>query len=203
MRIDPATLEETHSTDVGEGEAPLSTTLLHHPIGATLDSAWVGSQDVLIQLDAVDASVIERIQLDQAVDELSATPRDVWMINRLSRTLGRFSTEELQIVETVDLQSVPDAFAVGDEGVAWVVNREAGTVTPVRDGRPREPIRVGTRPVDIAVGQDAVWVADQADGTVTRIDPSIGRIEEVIDIGGPVSAIAVDPSTGAVWAYVL
>ena len=62
---------------------------------------------------------------------------------------------------------------------------------------------MGTPPGDVAVGRDAVWVADQEDGTVTRLNPSLGRVEEVIDIGALVSAIPVDPSSGAVWAYVL
>lgn len=38
---------------------------------------------------------------------------------------------------------------------------------------------------------------------MTRIDLSLGRVEKVIEIGAPVSALAVDPSSGAVWAYVL
>ena len=203
MRIDPSTLEETDTTDLGEGEAPLSSLGFEHPIGTSLDSVWVGSHDLLVRLDPVDGSIVERFPLGQGVDEIASTPRDVWVVDRLTRTLGRFSIEARRIVETVTLQAGPDDIAAGGDGDVWVVNTEGGTITPVRDGRPREPIRVGNRPVDVAVGQDAIWVADQEDGTVTRIDLSLGRVEKVIEIGAPVSAIAVDPSSGAVWAYVL
>jgi class 3 adenylate cyclase len=203
MQIDPASLEETHTTDLGRQAGSLAEPTFTNPVATSLDSVWVGGQDSLVQVDPVDGRVIDRFRLDQAVDEIAASARDVWVVDILSRTLARFSTEELAVVETVSLQAGPDAIAAGEEGDVWLVNSEAGTVTPVRDGRPREPIRVGSRPVDIAAGPDAIWIADQENGTVTRIDPSLGRIDKVIDIGAPVRAIAVDPSNGAVWAYVL
>jgi DNA-binding beta-propeller fold protein YncE len=34
-----------------------------------------------------------------------------------------------------------------------------------------DPIRVGPEPGAVAVGGEAVWVANNGDGTVTRIEP--------------------------------
>jgi streptogramin lyase len=161
-----------------------------------------GSQHELIRIDPVAAKVTDRIPLDLAVDRIAATPREVWIADRLEKTLGRFSPERLRIVETIPLQISPDDLAVGDADDIWIVNRDAGTVTPLREGRAGNPIQVGSEPVDIAVGDDAVWVGDLENGTVTRIDRSFDRVEKVIEVGDLVQAVAVDPSTGDVWALV-
>jgi len=196
FRIDPATLDETSVADLGPQGA------FNVPIATSLDSVWAGVTNTLVQVDPVTGEVVDRFHLDQAADEIAATSRDIWVVDRLTQSLGRFSTVDKKLVDTIVLQTAPDALAAGEGGDVWLVNTEAGTITPVRGGESREPIQVGSEPVDIVVGEDAVWVADQENGTVTRIDRSLGRVEEVIDIGGPVVAVTVDIGTGAVWAYV-
>jgi streptogramin lyase len=196
MRIDPATLEETDTLRTGF-ESPFAI-----PLGVSLDSLWAASQDELVRVDPVDGRVIGRFPLAFAADEISVTARDVWLIDRLAQTLARFSSNRERIVEDVRLQADPDDLAAGDDGDVWLVNREAGSVTPVIGGKPQEPIQVGSQPVDVALGKDAVWVASEEDGTVTRIDRTLGRVEATIEIGGPISAVTVDQSTGDVWALV-
>ena len=63
------------------------------------------------------------------------------------------------------------------------------------------PIRVGADPIDLAVGLDAVWVANLDDGTISRIDPVAGAVE-TITIGSPVAAIAVDESSRSLWIVI-
>jgi len=61
-----------------------------------------------------------------------------------------------------------------------------------------KPIRVGASPVAVAVGEGGVWTADNASGTVTRIDPTTGRVR-----GGTTPAgegpLAIAVGEGAVW----
>ena len=133
MRIDHGTLEESDTTDLGEPESIVGSGF-GHPIGTSLDSVWVGSHDELVQLEPVDGSIVERFTLGHAVEEMAGTPREVWAVDRLARTLGWFSTDAGRIVETVALQAVPDAIAAEEDGDVWVLNTEAGTITPVRDG---------------------------------------------------------------------
>ncbi len=45
-----------------------------------------------------------------------------------------------------------------------------------------DPIAVGSQPGDIATGAGAVWVANTADGTVTRIDASSGQPDDPIQV---------------------
>jgi DNA-binding SARP family transcriptional activator/streptogramin lyase len=58
-------------------------------------------------------------------------------------------------------------------------------------------IDVGSKPVAIAAGEDAVWVGDARDFTVTRIDPATRRVTKTIGIGAPAVDLAV--GAGAVW----
>ena len=62
--------------------------------------------------------------------------------------------------------------AVGGE-VVWVTSSrrtvtrfDAGTLKPIG-----EPLRVGDEAASVSVGDDAVWVANGGDGTLTRIEP--------------------------------
>ncbi len=194
LLIDPATLQETHATTIPGGS-------FDRPLDSTLDAVWVGVEDTLVRLDPITGNVTDHFRVGQSVDEMAATPRDLWVVDRLNRTLSRFDTGREQIVETIDLQTAADALAAGEDDLR-VINTQAGTLTPIRGGEPRGPIQVGSRPVDLALSEDAVWVADLEDGTVTRVDRQLGRVDQVIDVGAPVGAITVDPSTGVVWAYV-
>ncbi|MGE5273911.1 MAG: BTAD domain-containing putative transcriptional regulator [Verrucomicrobiota bacterium] len=58
-------------------------------------------------------------------------------------------------------------------------------------------IPVGARPMAIAAGAGAVWVANADDETVSRIDAKTRKVVKTIGVGLPVSDIAV--GEGAVW----
>jgi YVTN family beta-propeller protein len=58
-------------------------------------------------------------------------------------------------------------------------------------------VKVGTRPVAVATGQNAVWVANADDGTVSRIDPQTRQVVSTIGIGGDVGDVAI--GFGSVW----
>jgi DNA-binding beta-propeller fold protein YncE len=49
----------------------------------------------------------------------------------------------------------------------------------------------------VAVGPDAVWVADSDTGTVTRVDPT--GLTTPITVGGSPSAIALDAAASYGW----
>lgn len=59
-------------------------------------------------------------------------------------------------------------------------------------------IRVGYSPSSIAFGEDAVWVLNGDDGTVSRIDPSSKETVRTIAVGARPTGLAA--GAGAVWA---
>jgi DNA-binding beta-propeller fold protein YncE/predicted Ser/Thr protein kinase len=62
----------------------------------------------------------------------------------------------------------------------------------------RAPVRVGNAPAALAVGGGAVWAANAADGTVTRIDAASRKATRpAVRVGAVPAAVAV--SAGAAW----
>ncbi len=58
-------------------------------------------------------------------------------------------------------------------------------------------ISMGGRPVSLAAGENAIWVANADDGTVSRIDPKSYEVVRTIGLGADVDYVAV--GFGSVW----
>jgi len=60
------------------------------------------------------------------------------------------------------------------------------------------PIPIGSAPLRIAAGPEAIWVTSEKDGTLTRLDPDDGElVGEPIQLGTGISGVAV--GEGSVW----
>lgn len=64
-----------------------------------------------------------------------------------------------------------------------------GVVGP--DGLAGQPVQVGTSPDGLAYGAGAVWAANTADGTLSRIDPRTHTVVQTIGVGSAPDAVAV------------
>ena len=62
--------------------------------------------------------------------------------------------------------------------------------------RVSQQISIGNGPRGVAVGGGSVWVANEPDGTVSRLDPRSGRVRK-IPVGDAPSGVAY--GAGAVW----
>jgi YVTN family beta-propeller protein len=62
------------------------------------------------------------------------------------------------------------------------------------------PVAVGDGPVDVAVGEDALWVANSLGRSVTKIDPATGKVVATIKLGNEPQRVAAD--AGKVWVTV-
>ena len=69
---------------------------------------------------------------------------------------------------------------------------------PGRRARFPDTTNIGNEPAAVAVGRGAVWVANRADGTVSKIDPTSGHLEGEFPVGKQPSGIAV-AADGHVW----
>ena len=80
----------------------------------------------------------------------------------------------------------------------WVASTNEDAVTWIDPAsKSTFPIRVGDAPTAIAVGAGAVWVANSAARSVSRVNPSTRGVADTIDLGAVPSGIAV--ANGIVW----
>ncbi len=80
------------------------------------------------------------------------------------------------------------------DGPPRLVSRSVSAAAPAVDA----PVRVGTNPTAVAVGEGSVWVANNGSGTVSRLDAATGRRLGVPLRVGP-GPRAVSVGEGAVW----
>jgi YVTN family beta-propeller protein len=84
--------------------------------------------------------------------------------------------------------ATPSPTAVGENSVAVIDPRTNSVVADVA---------VGLRPSGLAVGEGAVWVANEDASTVSRIDPGSRSVTDTIRVGAQATDVAV--GSGAVW----
>jgi YVTN family beta-propeller protein len=85
----------------------------------------------------------------------------------------------------------------GNSGVSALPLNAVGAIDP-KTNKLVASIPVGKTPVDVAVGFGSVWVANQDDGTISRISASSRTVDRTIGITGTPLALAV--GSGYVWA---
>ncbi|MEW6321214.1 MAG: hypothetical protein AB1635_08995 [Acidobacteriota bacterium] len=85
----------------------------------------------------------------------------------------------------------------------WVTSEEAGRLTRVNphNNVVEEEIRVGPKPVRLAVGEGGVWTLN-GDGTVTRVDPKANKVVATIALGVDTTRGDIAAGAGSVWVSV-
>jgi ABC-type transport system substrate-binding protein/DNA-binding SARP family transcriptional activator/sugar lactone lactonase YvrE len=78
---------------------------------------------------------------------------------------------------------------------ANLVANSVGAVRP--DGSIAAAVAVGTNPVAVAYGHGALWVANRADGTVSRLDPQTPSVGKTLHAGAVPEALTV--TSDDVW----
>jgi class 3 adenylate cyclase/streptogramin lyase len=134
-------------------------------------------------------------------DGVEAFGSTVWVTDVLNNVLMRIDPDTIDVVRSVELDSNADALAIGGAGT-WFVDSSAGFAQEIEDEGLGEQVQVGTDPLAIAVGSDYIWVANRADGTISRIDADTHLVETFPVPGSPI-ALAVEPQSGAVWVYLI
>jgi DNA-binding SARP family transcriptional activator/streptogramin lyase len=87
-----------------------------------------------------------------------------------------------------------------DGGSLWVLSGGAVREQPypalravdLHDRLVRTTVAVGNDPVAVVVAAGSIWVASGSDETISRVDPSRGRVVETIKLGASPTALAVD-----------
>lgn len=190
--IDPETNSVVGDIPVGLRPGPLD-------FGA--GALWVANLDdeSVSRVDPATRKVVRTIAVGEALSDLDAGSGAVWALStspavRVRQIDPRFDT----VAKTIGVESLPG----GSGGVAlgrdalWVAPA-LGLLTRIEPATTKvvEALDARSSPTSIAVGGEAVWIADASANTVTRVDET--NVVTPIPVGRGPSGIAV--AEGAVW----
>jgi class 3 adenylate cyclase/streptogramin lyase len=196
FRVNPAT-DELHPFL----RIPISPSISTYGL-ALGEVIWVGQSDgTLIRLDPA-TSARDQVNTGSSIDGIAATRDGVWIVDVLAGGVIRFDTGSLrQVGEPIQIRGSLDQIVARGDAV-WVLDRRVGIVTQIDalSNTVNGSARVGDEAVDMAVGADAVWVADRG-GALYRVDASTLEVS-TFPVGAEVLAVAVDDAEGSVWVYV-
>jgi streptogramin lyase len=130
----------------------------------------------------------------------------LWVANFGERTVQRIDPETNTVIRTEGgITGNPTGLTVGG-GFVWVSNGlVAGTVIKIDPATPATTsIDVGTGAKGLAFGEGALWVANDKDNMLSRIDPASGAVEVVefadfAEEGQETGPAAVTVGAGSVW----
>jgi virginiamycin B lyase len=171
-------------------------------LAATPGSVWVPSLNpsVLFRLDATTGDVLDRTPLPAS----PAGEAALGAAGDRAYVLVEPSEPRIAVVEgsavVEEIEAPEGAVAVrAGFGSLWVPT-SAGTVERYDLGSGSwTSVPVGPSPRFLDVGFGAVWVMNQGDGSVSRIDPRSGESEQLAMAGQGIGGGDLTVGGGAVW----
>lgn len=192
----------------------LSTTKLPGSVCLAPDqgfgSVWAATCGApnLVRLDPATGAIQATVPLPVAdvhvEGSIGVSADAVWAISADGQTLVKVDPVSNTVSGTYP---APDgAVAVrGGFGSLWISAPTRDTLyrSDPNDGRVIATITVGRGPRFLTVGATAVWTLNQADGTVSHVDPATNTVQANIRVDpGVIDGGDIASSAGAVWARV-
>jgi YVTN family beta-propeller protein len=166
-------------------------------------SLWVANLDdqSVTRVDVSTRLVAHTVTVGEAPTALAATKSAVW-VSDVRGQLSKIDPMYNRVTSTQD-SAVPSSYnraaapLLAAAGSLWRVDPD-GYLTRIDpdSGRHLGSVDVGNDPSAIATGAGSIWVANNADGTVTRIDPTT-LVPSTFPVGHGPAGIAVDAA--GVW----
>jgi len=125
---------------------------------------------------------------------LAVTHEALWVVTY--KGVVRLDPRTLRRVAFVTTDRFPKGIAAArgrvwvTEGIPFIRKGVLVGIDPRTNRRVGRAIPLGRAPAAVALGAGALWVADELEGTVTRIDPLRGRVVARIRVGHMPTAVA-------------
>ena len=161
---------------------------------------WVANQgdDTVDRINPATGTVTMRnIEVGGLPDGVAAGPHAIWVANGQDGTVTRIDPATGEVSGPISVGAGPASRSPRQPSgwpTRWTSPCPGWTR---RTGRVTATIGVGDGPGSIAAASDGVWVSDEFDATLDRIDPRTGRVNRVVPVGSSPQGIAVARS--GVW----
>jgi DNA-binding SARP family transcriptional activator/ABC-type branched-subunit amino acid transport system substrate-binding protein/DNA-binding beta-propeller fold protein YncE len=187
---------------------PEDRSVLDNPwsLGVGLGGVWVtDGSSRLVRIDPATGRLKERIDVGQRLNGVAVGEGAVWTIGGRAAAVSRVDPQTGRVTDRIPIVSRPrreSPYPIAIEakgGSVWVLDANVARVTRI-DARERGvtatiPIGVDRRPLRLAVGSGAAWVAN-GDGTLSRIDADTNDVRTTAVAQG---LLDVAVGRGGVW----
>jgi YVTN family beta-propeller protein len=176
-------------------------------------SLWAGEGSgaeimTVVRVEPADGAVLARIPVPspglRPESSLAVTKDAVWALvdgdDADSRLLVRLDPATNTVRDTFPAPAAAEAVR-GGFGSLWVATgRQSVVRVDPADGSTQATVETGFGSRFMAVGDDAVWVLNQDDGTVSRIDPDTDTVTATVRVSdGRIPGGDITAGDGAVW----
>lgn len=167
-------------------------------------------QGSVVVLSGSTNRVIGTVLVGEGTDSvaLNSVTDTIYATNDYSNTVSVINGRTLRVVATRHTGVNPQSVAVdGTKGAAYVTNFVNGTVSVISGRRHRITAVIGSGggpdPIAVNPGNGLLYVGDNAghdNDTIAIIDPGVKTITGFIALPGNAARIAVDRTTGRIYA---
>jgi peptide/nickel transport system substrate-binding protein len=172
-RISPDT--NTVVDRIGVGNGPVD-------IAVGEGGVWVSNRfdGTISRIDPDAGKVVKTIPVGLDPGGIAIGFGSVWVGLAGANTVVRVDPQTNEVKQSI-LVNAPGALAVGADAI-WVVNTLVDTTSSIdpEAGRVASVLEVGDGPADITVLDGTVWVANEGDGTLSRIAADAASAHRVV-----------------------
>jgi DNA-binding SARP family transcriptional activator/streptogramin lyase len=180
-------------------------------VAADAESVWVTNAEAgtLTRVDATRSKPMRTFSGFARPTGVVVSAGSVWVAERLGRRLARLDARREILAARIPLDLPPLDLAVA-AGAVWATNHGAGAVTRV-DIRTREArvISVGRFPRTVTATQENVFVLNEFDHSISRLDARTGETVQTLSLSDPITQQAsqitpgdIAADDGALWLTV-
>jgi len=193
-RIDPNADVVVETIDLrGSSELAWNPT---YAVDAEGEAVWIAAgPHHVVRIDPATNEPAAIIDVGHVPVGVAFGEEALWVVTVAERALRiepqtNAATTEVAIGYPVALTAAEKAVWVSDSrGQVWCIDSDTAAVT--------QTIRVGRGLVGLCASDGAVWAANNADGTVVRIDPQAGQVVGLVALGHAPTDVA--SWEGTVW----
>jgi outer membrane protein assembly factor BamB len=179
--------------------SPIKMPYAPRAVAVTNDAIWAaltpgsGLPDQLVKVDPKTGQTLAKADYPYGIVSLTTSPTAVWVAARRRARIHRANPQTGEAVKEIRVGRSPTEDIVYRRGAVWLATPNDDTVYKIITASGDQiPIHVGSRPRQLAVTDDTVYVTSFNSSDLTAIDAKSSRV-----IGDPLS-LSVNPFSLAV-----
>lgn len=142
-----------------------------------------------------DGTVVGNYRVEGGPLALALDGTRLWVGSPNNGTLSQLDPASGKVLNTIELGGQPDVYAIAFAiDATWVALKDKDEVIKIdSSGKIVSHVKVGKEPVALIFDGQSLWVSNQGEGTITRIDPATASAALTVNVTPRPFALAAVP----------